>query len=130
MPKITKRLVDALRPSSEGRDVFTWDAGDGSLKGFGVRVKPSGASSYFVQYRNRDGRTRRLVLGRVGEITPDEARRLAADRLRDARNGADPSADRHAARNAVTVAQICDLYLTDAKGRIETFDALDGSQPH
>jgi len=119
MPKITKRLVDALRPSSDGRDVFTWDAGDGSLKGFGVRVKPSGASSYFVQYRNREGRTRRLVLGRVGEITPDEARRLAADRLRDARNGADPSADRHAARNAVTVAQICDLYLIEAKGRIK-----------
>ncbi len=70
-------------------------------------------------YRNREGRTRRLVLGRVGELTPDEARRLAADRLRDARNGADPSADRLAARNAVTVAEICDLYLADAKGRIK-----------
>jgi hypothetical protein len=31
--------------------VFTWDAGDGALKGFGVRVKPTGASSYFVQYQ-------------------------------------------------------------------------------
>jgi integrase len=58
------------------------------------------------------------VLGRVGELTPDEARRLAADKLRDARNGADPSADRHAARNAITIAQICDLYLIDAKGTL------------
>ena len=60
MPKITKRVLDALRPAVDGRDVFIWDAGDGSLKGFGVRMKPSGAASYLVQYRNREARTRRL----------------------------------------------------------------------
>ena len=59
MPKITKRVVDALRPDPTGKDVFRWDAGDGALKGFGLRMKPSGAASYFVQYRNREGRTRR-----------------------------------------------------------------------
>jgi integrase len=119
MPKITKRFVDMLRPDPTGRDVFAWDGGDGALKGFGVRVKPSGAASFFVQYRNREGRTRRLVLGRVGELTPDEARHLATDTLREARRGADPSADRHAARDAITVAELCDLYLADAKGRIK-----------
>jgi hypothetical protein len=39
MPKITKRLVDALRPDRSGKDVFVWDAGDGALKGFGTRMK-------------------------------------------------------------------------------------------
>jgi integrase len=116
--KLTKRVVDALRPDPH-RDVFKWDAGDGALKGFGVRVKPSGVASYFVQYRNKEGRTRRLVLGRVGELTPNEARQLAADRLKEARRGGDPSAERHAARQAVTVAQLCDLYVADAKGRIK-----------
>ena len=118
MSKLTKRVVDALRPDPH-RDVFKWDAGDGALKGFGVRVKPSGVASYFVQYRNKEGRTRRLVLGRVGELTPNEARQLAADRLKEARRGGDPSAERHAARQAVTVAQLCDLYVADAKGRIK-----------
>src|SRR5262249_59163478 len=66
MPKITKRLVDALRPDRNGKDVFVWDAGDGALKGFGIRIKPSGAASYLVQYRNKEGRTRRLVLGKIG----------------------------------------------------------------
>src|ERR1700740_833310 len=75
MPKINKRLVDALRPDRNGKDVFVWDAGDGALKGFGIRIKPSGAASYFVQYRNKEGRTRRLVLGRLGTLTPDQARR-------------------------------------------------------
>jgi hypothetical protein len=129
MPKITKRFVDTVRPDPIGRDVFAWDAGDGALKGFGVRVKPSGVASYFIQYRNREGRTRRLVLGRVGELTPDEARKLATDRLRDARKGADPSAERHAARGAITVAEICDLYVADAKARIKASTlAMDRSR--
>jgi hypothetical protein len=29
--KLTKRVVDTLRPDPE-RDVFKWDAGDGALK--------------------------------------------------------------------------------------------------
>ena len=129
MPKITKRLVDTLRPDRIGRDVFAWDAGDGALKGFGVRVKPSGIASYFVQYRNQEGRTRRLVLGRVGELTPDEARGLAADKLKGVRKGADPSADRHAARSAMTIAELCDLYLANAKGRVKPSTlAMDNSR--
>jgi integrase len=118
LSKLTKRVVDALRPDPK-RDVFKWDAGDGALKGFGVRVKPSGVASYFVQYRNKEGRTRRLVLGRVGELTPHEARLLAADRLKEVRTGADPSAERHAARGAMTVSELCDVYVADAKGRIK-----------
>src|SRR6516162_3469276 len=87
MPKITKRVVDNLRPAVDGKDVFVWDAGDGSMKGFGVRVKPSGVASYLVQYRNKEGRTRRLVLGKVGTLTPDEARKLASDKLKAAARG-------------------------------------------
>ena len=128
MSKLTKRVVDALRPDPK-RDVFKWDAGDGALKGFGVRVKPSGVASYLVQYRNNEGRTRRLVLGRVGELTPDEARRIAADKLKEARTGGDPSAERHAARAAITVSELCDLYLADAKGRIKASTlAMDRSR--
>jgi integrase len=119
MPKITKRVLDALRPSVDGKDIFLWDAGDGSLKGFGVRVKPSGAASYLVQYRNREARTRRLVIGKVGTLTPDEARILACDVLRAAAKGSDPSAERHAVRDAVTVSELCDLYVAETKGRIK-----------
>jgi integrase len=118
LPKLTKRVVDVLAPDPK-RDVFKWDAGDGALKGFGVRVKPSGVASYFVQYRNKEGRTRRLVLGRVGELTPDEARRIAADKLKEARTGGDPSAERHAARAAITLSELCDLHMADAEGRIK-----------
>jgi integrase len=126
--KLTKRVVDALRPDPI-RDVFKWDAGDGALKGFGVRVKPSGIASFLIQYRNKEGRTRRLVLGRIGELTPDEARRIAADKLKEARTGGDPSAERHAARAAITLSELCDLYVADAEGRIKASTlAMDRSR--
>lgn len=117
MPKITKRTVDAIRPG--GRDRFIWDSDDGALKGFGIRVKPSGVASYIVQYRNKEGRTRRLAIGRVGTLTPADARELAGDKLSAVTKGADPSEERHAARKGITVAEYCDQYLADAKaGRI------------
>ena len=129
MPKITKRVVDALRPDRGGKEFFRWDAGDGALKGFGIRMKQSGAASYLVQYRNKEGRTRRLVIGKVGTLTPDEARALASDALKAAAKGGDPSAERHAVRGAITVSDLCDLYLVDAKTHIKasTF-AMDKSR--
>jgi integrase len=129
LPKITKRTVDGLKPDPGKKDVFTWDAGDGAIKGFGVRMKPSGSAAYLVQYRNKEGRTRRLVLGKVGVLTPDEARELATDALRAAAKGGDPSAERRAIRNSITVAELCDLYLSEAAGRIKASTlAMDKSR--
>ena len=119
MSKLTKRLVDAIRPDPSGRDQFVWDAGDGALKGFGIRMKPSGAASYIVQYRNNEGRTRRLAIGRVGVLTPNEARQIAGEKLKEATKGGDPSAARHAARRAMTVADLCDWYLRDAAAHVK-----------
>lgn len=115
MPKITKRVVDALQPEPD-RDVFAWDS---ELRGFGVRVKPSGVKSFLIQYRNTGGRTRRLVLGQHGALTSELARDLARKKLTAVAEGDDPSADRHAARAGLTVAEVCDWYLEQAEaGRI------------
>ena len=114
MPKLSKRTVETIRPDPAGRDVFMWDSGDGALKGFGVRMKPSGAASYLVQYRTREGRTRRLVLGKVGVLTPDRARAIAGDKLTEVAKGGDPSAERHRARReALAMAPLADLYLVE-----------------
>jgi integrase len=115
MAKITKRVVDALQPEPD-RDVFAWDT---ELRGFGIRVKPSGVKTFFIQYRNTEGRTRRLVLGQYGRLTPENARDLARKKLTAVAEGADPSADRHAVRAGMSVKEVCDWYLEQAQaGRL------------
>ena len=110
MPKLTKRFVDALKPVD--RDTLYRDD---DLAGFALRAKPSGALTYVVQYRNSAGRTRKLALGKAGVRTPDEARQRARKALGRVADGADPSATRRAARQAMTVADLCRDYLTDAE---------------
>ena len=115
MTKLNKRTVDNLAPLPN-RDVFAWD---GEVRGFGIRVKPSGVKTYFIQYRNADGRTRRMVIGKHGILTTEEARDLARQRLGEVLKGEDPSAERRAARSGMTVSDICDWYLSEARaGRL------------
>jgi integrase len=123
--RITKRLVDSLRPKkANGSDLDVSEAGyagraskkdvvawDDELRGFGVRFKPTGAGAYVIQYRNAEGRSKRLTLGTVAELTAEEARKLARSKLSCVAQGGDPVAEKHAARAASTVAEICDWYL-------------------
>src|ERR1700687_4082076 len=96
MPNLTKRTVDATKPA-EGRDVVIWDT---EVPGFGLRVKPGGRKSYIVQFRNRQGRSRRLTLGTHGVLTPDGARRQARQVLAEGGEGAGPGAGRAEPRAA------------------------------
>jgi len=114
LPKLTKRFVDALKPVA--RDTLYRDD---DLTGFALRAKPSGSRTWVIQYRNSAGRTRKLALGRVGVLTPDEARQRARKELGRVAAGEDPSATRNAARGAMTVADLCRDYLAAAdKGLI------------
>ena len=111
MPKITKRTVDAaLLPDKGGGDRFLWDT---ELKGFGLRIKPSGVKSYVLKYRVGP-RTRRLTIGKHGPLwTAEDARRQALDLLRCVKDGRDPSAEKSEAREALTVDSLADLYLAE-----------------
>jgi len=108
---ITKRLVDGLAP--QGAEYFAWDR---DLKGFGLRVTPKGEKSYVVKYRAGSGRTaptRRVTLGPVGNLTPDEARKLAKTTLASVAGGNDPAALKAAERLAPTLAELADLFLSE-----------------
>ena len=94
MAKITKRLVDGLKADGVSRRIW-----DGELRGFGVRVAPTGLASYFLKYRTAAGRQRWHRIARVGEITPDEARRIARDTLAAVAKGEDPAAARMTVRD-------------------------------
>ena len=109
MTKITKRVVDLATPIAE-REVFVWDE---ELRGFGLRVLPTGAKSYILQYRTggRRSQARRRVIGRHGVLTAEEARVRARRLLTELADGFDPALRRDLGREAITVSEIADLYL-------------------
>ena len=116
MSRITKRSVDAaVAPGSAEPDRFLWDT---EVKGFGLRVKPSGVKSYVLKYRI-GSRTRRLTIGQHGPLwTTEEARRRALELLRRVREGRDPAAEKaEALLQDLTVAALADCYL--AEGPVE-----------
>lgn len=110
--KITKKFLDSLPPGSKRYTVY-----DAELKGFGVRFAPSGLVTYIVEYRPHGGgrnvQKKRMSIGKVGEITPDQARNLARDRLSEVRHGQDPLADRQSKRRELTMMGLIDLWDID-----------------
>lgn len=108
MPKLTKRVLDEAR-APDGETIL-WDE---NLRGFGVRLQPSGIKSFLVQYRNAGGRSRRMTLGRYGVLTVDEARKRAREVLAAVAKGNDPVADKQSHRTAPTFAELTKQYLTE-----------------
>jgi integrase len=68
-----------------------------------------------VQYRNANGRSRRLTLGRYGVLTVEEGRREAKLALAEVTRGADPAESKKLARGAMTIEDLCREYLTKAE---------------
>ncbi|HEU4988764.1 MAG TPA: integrase family protein, partial [Gemmatimonadaceae bacterium] len=120
--KITKRLVDGLRVDG-GRTLLF----DTELPGFGIRATSRG-KMFFVQYRAGVGRSapkRRMSLGRYGPLTVDQARQLARETLGAVARGGDPAADRDAAKDAPTVAQLGVDFLADVRDRRKASTATE-----
>jgi integrase len=107
--RLTVRTVEAVPTPAEGEAVL-WDR---DIKGFHVRVHPSGRRVYALKYRF-GSQQRKLTLGVHGSpLTPEKARQAAQDALDAARRGEDPATSKRAAKEALTVAEVIDRYLAD-----------------
>jgi integrase len=105
MPKITKSLIDKTEPGA--KDVFLWDD---EVKGFGVRIQPTGSKAYIVRYRNEDGVQRKQKLGRTTDFDPGKARELARKVFTKVAEGKDPLEERRADKVSPTVADMRERY--------------------
>lgn len=111
MPKLTKTTVDAAQPGDDQR--FVWDT---ELKGFGLKIFPTGAKTFVFQYRTPEGKSTRLTIGKYSDtLTADQARKLAKDKAFEVHSGRDPQSEKKARRDALTISELLDLYVKSEK---------------
>ncbi len=109
--RFTKPSIAGLTGDGASK-AFFWDEG---LPGFGLCVRSTGLRTWVVQFRTRDGRSHRITLGDERAVSLDDARRKAREHIGRAKLGADPHAERKAARQAVRFSALVDAYLSDMK---------------
>ena len=107
--KLTDRSVKALASPATGY-VIHWDDDE---RGLGVRVNAGGVRTYVFNYRNRSGRLRRYTIGSPPTYTATLARDVAKKLRHRVDDGGDPVAEKRDARNAPTMADLCQLYLEE-----------------
>lgn len=110
MPKLTKTVVENSEPRDKQFSVWCSD-----LKGFGVLINPTGKRTYVVDYRTEDGVRRRMSIGVHGQITCEQARKLALETIGGiVIQKADPLDARRTRRTSLTVSQLCEDYFVAA----------------
>ena len=106
--RLNASTVTGLKPRDAS--YITYDA---VARGFGVRTTPAGAKSYVLTYRLRDGRQRRMTIGRADQMLVIDARREAQALLLRIGQGDDPLGEVEIERGAPTMALLWDRYVAE-----------------
>ena len=123
---LTQRSIEALRPAETAYRIS-----DQRCIGLAVRVAPSGIKTWDLAYRIRSsGKTRRLSLGRVCDVSLEKARDRANELTSAARTGRDLIAEeeerRAAAASRLTVEKLIELYVKRrVVGRLRTAKEIE-----
>lgn len=118
VPPLSAKTLINTRPQKEPIEFV-----DGFMPGLRVRIMPSGARTWSLNIRDSKGVRRRFDVG--AGLGVAEARRKAETLRRAIREGADPTAERRAARQRAQAARegigtleaLVDLYFTTGPGK-------------
>lgn len=103
--KITKSFVDQVPLSQKGQILYC----DTELSGFYLIVG-SRAKTYAAQ-RDMQGKSIRYTIGRHGHFTPDEARKIAKEKLYQMSVGINPAKKEHDVKDSITLEIVFENYL-------------------
>jgi integrase len=87
--KLTEKAIDRLAaPAPGGKQILFWDT---DVKGLAVLCSgTTNAKTFVVQRGLKNGRTRRVTIGRTNTLSLEEAKEQAGDQINDLRHGIDP----------------------------------------
>jgi integrase len=105
----TKSALDALELPAPGRRMEYWDT---KTPGLQVRVTATGAKTFYVKRRAGTGNVERVKLGSYPAMTPEQARRAAADVNAQIAKGESPATKKRAARAEMTLQELFDEYMS------------------
>jgi integrase len=107
--KLTGRSTAALSLPDGKSEAIVFDA---DLAGFGLRLREGGARTWIFQYKI-GAKHRRITFGSYPALTPEQARRVAAELHAKVRLGQDPAGEKEQGRKraAETFAAILHTYL-------------------
>lgn len=116
MPAIplTKTAIDALPQPAEKDSV---DYQFNQVPGLVLRVRRSGAKAFYVLKRRKGGGLIREKIGSYPDITPEQARKKAAELLAALAVGDDPTEARREIRGALSVQQAFDLFVEKKRNK-------------
>ncbi len=126
--KIGSRLLRGIKPEATRYDVF-----DEDLRGFVLRVEPSGAKTYYVKFRLISGEQRMQKIGSASVLTCEQARDMAKAVLALASQGKDPVEAKRKARAHTLKSFLDEEYepwiLAHKRGGVKTLGRIRADFP-
>ncbi len=121
---ITRTLLSNLAPLPEGAAkvrIF-----DDRLAGF-IAEQRRGGVTFYLRYADARHRSHEIKLGRLGDVTVDQARRRAEQLKASVSLGADPAAEAAQRRAVPTLAEfVRDRYLPHVRERLRSGSNIEG----
>jgi len=105
--KLTKKFIDGQIYNGKAKHII-WD---GEVKGFGVRLYPTGKKSFVLDYRDNN-RKNLMVIGSCSVLKVEQARGKAKEYLVSlATKGVNPLQERQKERQGKLVKDLCAAYI-------------------
>jgi integrase len=111
--KLTDQIVRSLVPPATGNRIQY----DTEVSGFGARITAAGVVSFIMNYRNRDGVSRRYTIGRYPAWSVMAARERAKELRREIDAGGDPVTAKKALRDAPTIRDLIERFREEHVSR-------------
>jgi integrase len=106
---MTDRFVRTIKPGLQAIEWF-----DEDTRGLSLKVNPGGSVTWYFNYTRRsDGVRRRIQVGKLAALSLKDARLRARKAAGLVADGGDPAGDRRAEREALSVADLAEQYLTE-----------------